>query len=68
MHAPRGTPGLLNAVGYALVAAAVAVVYLAPDETTGQLVAQAAGAATLALGGAAALVGGGFLADLQKVE
>jgi hypothetical protein len=65
---PRSTPGTLSAVGYVLVAAAAAVVYFAPDETTGQLVAQAVGAAALALGGAAALVGAGFLADLQKVE
>lgn len=65
---PRGTPGLLSATGYALIAGAAALVYFVADDSTASLVGQALGAAALGGGGVAALVGAGLLSDLQRLD
>ena len=48
--------------------AAGALVYLAPDDTTALVVAQAAGASALGLAGVGALVASSLLGDLQKMD
>lgn len=64
--ADKNTPSALNLTGLTLVAAAGALVYFVPDDTTALLAAQAVGAVTLAGAGLASLVGASILADFQK--
>ncbi|GBF96712.1 hypothetical protein Rsub_09454 [Raphidocelis subcapitata] len=64
----KSTPGALSALGYVLIAAAAAVVYLVGDDTAGDIALQAFGALALGGAGVAAIVGSGLLADLQKIE
>lgn len=65
MH--RATPGLLNTVGLASLAAAVALVVAVPDDSTSLVVAQAAGAGLLGAAGLASLTGSSVLGNLQRL-
>lgn len=65
-HACRGTPSKLIGLGIVLVLVAAAIVVVVPDNTGSDVAVQAAGAGALGAGGIAALVGGGFISDLQK--
>jgi hypothetical protein len=63
----RNTPGLLSTAGLAAAVAAAALVYLVPDDSTGLVAAQVAGASALGAGAIAAFVGSSILGNLQKV-
>lgn len=62
----RNTPTALSLTGWTLLAAAAALVYFIPDDSTGLIAAQVAGASVLGGAAVAALVGAGFLSQLQK--
>jgi hypothetical protein len=62
----RGTPGNLTALGVLLLAVAAGIVTVIPDDNTGLVAAQVALAAALGGGGLAAVLGGNFIAELQK--
>lgn len=63
----RNTPGLLSTAGLLAAAAAAALVYFVPDDSTGLVAAQVAGASALGAGAIAAFVGSSILGNLQKV-
>lgn len=63
----RNTPGLLSTAGLLSAIGAAALVYLIPDDNTGLVAAQVAGASALGAGAIAALVGSSILSNLQKV-
>eukprot|EP00877_Chromochloris_zofingiensis_P007189 jgi/Chrzof1/2723/Cz11g26170.t1 len=66
MVADENTPTALSLTGWTLLAAAAALVYFIPDDSTGLIAAQVAGASVLGGAAVAALVGAGFLSQLQK--
>lgn len=63
----RNTPGLLSTAGLFSAIGAAALVYLVPDDSTGLVAAQVAGASALGAGAIAAFVGSSILGNLQKV-
>jgi hypothetical protein len=65
--ADKNTPGLLSTAGLLAAVAAAALVYLVPDDSTGLVAAQVAGASALGAGAIAAFVGSSILGNLQKV-
>jgi hypothetical protein len=57
----------LSTAGLLAAAAAAALVYFVPDDSTGLVAAQVAGASALGAGAIAAFVGSSILGNLQKV-
>jgi hypothetical protein len=62
----RSTPGKLLGLGLVLVFAAAAAVVVIPDNTSNDVITQAALAGGLGIAGTVALVAGGFVSDLQR--
>jgi hypothetical protein len=62
----RGTPGKLLGLGLLLVLAAAGAVVVIPDNSSNDVILQAALAGALGITGVVALIGGGFVSDLQK--
>lgn len=65
--ADSNTPGLLNFAGLLALAGAAATVFLVPDETTTEVVAQVVGGVLLASAGAALFSVSSILSKFQKL-